>query len=382
MDKGCETPLDAETKNRYIALAQMYAPIVLFDTRERFFPVDLASTFAKSRLYRIIGDRTREANNELVSSHPTLVDMASANDNYFTTVDRWRPVPNTVSEPPFSMPAPWDPDLDTIYQKYASGAIDARLTTYATVCKPREVPNYRDYLDQHSLRDKTVWLALQEGLLINYYFFFPALKAPELRREGDWGGISVLIPHDAPEISFPPALYCFYKKMREPRTGLEGFGPGDEGFRTVKQVENKTSANEDVRRRCLVYVSLGRHNCYAHPPPYNTQVKSGIPWGADPKKVESGAYRSIPGIKSTVTSDTDWGWTLGFLFPWLFGLLCPARGKKTKHTVYQDVNDEMRSMTPGLSPVAEGPNITSTYPSGDWGHSERQLQVKYVDTQD
>lgn len=381
MDKGCETPVESGRKDQYVTLAQMFAPVVCFHTQERFFPVDLPSTFAKSRLYRF-RDRTHAKEYDPISDHPTLLDMAGGEPSYFTTVDRWREIPNVLKKPPFLMPVPWDPDLDSIYQKYAGGAIDAKLTTYVTACRPREVPNYQDLLARGTLRNGAVWAAILEGLLLNYYFFFPALKSPELRREGDWAGLSVLLHNDNPETA-KPVLYCFHKKFRDPGTGLEAYGPGDEGFRTPKQVVLTGGATEAVWRRCRVYVSLGRHNCYSTVPlTQKAHFKSGIPWGANPQKVESGAYRPAP--DKSITGDTDWSWTAGFLFPLLFLLACPhAGGKKSKYTGYQEGDDEFQSWSPAVAnPVADDPTMSSTYPSPDWGYTQRHLQVKYVDTHD
>ncbi len=385
---GCETPQNKADKDIYRRLVAMHAPILAFDPDERFFPVDLPSTRKASALYHITGDRTNANNKQLVTKSIQDIDLANADKDHFTTVipeERWKTEINTISQPPFKMPVP---DIKAIHQRYKGTGIDridAKLTIYGSVCRANVVPNYKELLEQRTLKDPKIFLALGEGLIINYYFFFPAMDTPELKREGDWSGISILldrVPSPNDLSSAKPVLLCYFKKVRDLFTGYDYLWSGPEGFRTPnKGVIMSSVDGEMVASHPLVYISKGRHNCYfENYQSETTTLPTGSPWipAPDPEKVEDGAYSSKQEGGTSGESE-DYSWMLGFLFLPLFLLACPARGRKSGR-IYEDVEDVKRSGGHDIKPE-KNPSASTNYPpSGQPGPTPYKLDVEYVDT--
>ncbi|HEX6870829.1 MAG TPA: hypothetical protein VF163_07005, partial [Micromonosporaceae bacterium] len=192
LDHGCESPGTNTVRDVYRPLAEHFAPTLTFDPAERFLPVDLPSTAGASTLHKVTGDVVE--GREILNPGDWNYQMdwgTGAPDNlrgktreYFTSICPWDKMVNEWAQPPYSMPVPCT--VDQIAARYTGPAatIDATLTMYATVCRPTQVPNYRGFLAGRKLEDPAVRVALDEGLLINYYCYFPAADTPWLRREG------------------------------------------------------------------------------------------------------------------------------------------------------------------------------------------------------
>ena len=388
-EKGCGSPQEKTLKNIFRSLVAMYAPILVFDPDESFFPVDLPSTRNASALYEINGDRTNAKNKKLVTKSIKDSDLANADKDHFITVipePLWKTEINTISQPPFKMPVP---DIQAIHQRYigiGSDRINAKLTIYGSVCRANKVPNYKGLLDQRTLKDAEVQLALaEEGVIINYYFYFPAMDTVEEKREGDWSGISILldkIPVQKYLYSAKPVLICYFKKVRNRnRNGPNYLWSGPEGFRKPSGVQMYRFHGEPIESHPLVYISKGRHNCYFENTSDTTTLRTGSPWkqSPEPEKVENGAYSSKK-ESNTVYGSSDGLWVLGFLFPPFFGFACPAKGRK-KYDMFEDVEDVKRPGGHEIKPEKNPSAVTNYPPSGKPGSKPYKFDVEYVDTE-
>lgn len=292
---GC-TPQNVYEKQMYELLAQIFAPVVYFDPYERFFPVDLPSTVANSELYRFHGKVTEQ----LVKNYGNIntVDLALAKRDSFMTVVGWISETKETTDSKSEMPVP---KIDEIYNKYSTGAIPAKLTTYATVCRLLDIPNYH-FLEQFPPQyDK---INLEEGLLINYYFYFPAMESPAVKMEGDWSGISILFrkpPQMDKLISGDmngngPLLTCYFKTIGEYN---EYMWAGHDGFRMWNKVTTKKDQKTGLNTHPVIYISQGLHNCYYEP--MDITIPFECPWKLlpHPSKIERGNLSPSPSTGTT-----------------------------------------------------------------------------------
>lgn len=400
---GCDTPQDQNLKTTFQNLAQIFAPVLVFDPGERFFPVDLPSAVAASALYRLEGQDITNHQAVQVKNFGavTAVDLDQAQDNFFTTVAGWDTQQVQIDNlPPVSMPLP---KVEEIYQKYFSGAIPAKLTCYATVCFPRQTPNYH-LLQANSPRSAEVRQALPEGLLLNYYFYFPVMETPELKHEGDWAGISLLFPRlpNLQQLNQDlPVLACYFKKISDFYLSGTFFVAGKNGFLRWDKVPRRRDLATGLDTHPLVYISRGRHNCYYRPswqtiPPFP-------PWNPtpDPGKIETGAYYPGPAGGGTLIGG---GESTEEIFPtWALIVFPPAVILEICGHICEELPIEFDSS--GLPPAIEdgedtikeggyetAPEAASTPapPAGDSfppphaaaGPSHYRLNVEYVDLTD
>lgn len=274
MIPACSAALEYHRKLTFQKLAQLFAPVVYFDPQERFFPVDLPSKLSASSLYRVDGERYKEYP-IVVKPQGTIIPQDLVWDDtigsqgdyvterYFMSVAGWdQEVKKIDALSPFYIPSP-KPRIDDIHHLYSTGSINARLTMYATICAPlAEVPNGRLF-DVFIAINPSVSAAIKEGLLINYYFHFPAGESPEsepskLKYEGDWSGISVLlskIPHPDRLDEAEPVLTCYYSKSRSPTTGIDYFVAGLDGFRDWQSVSRVRDNATGRITHPIVYIS-------------------------------------------------------------------------------------------------------------------------------
>lgn len=386
---GC-IPQDANLKQKYEQLAQIFAPVVYFDPKERFFPVDLPSTIAASALYRFDGKPYNEEPVEPpIKNYGSInpVDLSLAERNFFTTVVGWKPEIKDTENAKIEMPVP---KIDEVYKKYSTGVIPAKLTTYSTVCIPKDVPNFQ-FLQQFPPRYDEIMLYLsEEGLLINYYLYFPAMDSPEVKREGDWSGISILFGR-RPEIDklSMPLLTCYFKKLGH------FLWAGSDGFRMWDKVKRVKDQTTGLDTHPIVYVSLGRHNCYYEP--VNVTIPIDPPWkpGPDSNKIEGGDYTPAP-TGGTLTGGWDpmfptWTYAvfdgLMLLFEACGSLGCVEFDTSGLPGGSQDVNDSIKSGGYESDPESAqpAPPMDDSYPSKPPVPGVPQnlkLNVVYVDVDD
>lgn len=413
LDKGCDWSAN-DVRDVIRPLAEHYAPTLTFDPAERFFPVDLPSTAAASSLHRMRPEIIQgvekyypdhEKLSDLVESKVTPAVLQGRDRKYFTSACDWGRTLQEI-QPSYYMPSPCS--ADDIAAKYAgpNATIDATLTMYATVCRSRQVPNYHELLergtnqllpDRQLVRDPEVNAALNEnGLLINYYFYFPAGHTSWLHREGDWAGLSILVdqkpPANQPERA-KPVLLCYYKKVRNIFTHWEYFVPGASGFVAPGDVVWLPGPTPNVASSPWVLISLGRHNCYPSRGAAGTVQSwtnsNSTPWSGDPEseKIEKGGYKTPTDTSVVGTSgwDEDDTWALlGLLFPPLWLNLCPARGKP-RRAVQKNETDVNKPGGPDAGPVTGGaapqPGYSTKYRQVTQGAFPK-IQVVYVDTND
>ncbi len=271
-DKGCGTPPAAAEKRIHRRLAQLFAPVVYFEPEERFFPVDLPTAIQSSSLWRMdpLAKPPTAQREKDFGAINAVQDLPAAGSDHFTTVVGTDVIQKEVEgQQPFDMPAPL---IDPIYNRYADGTVPAVLTVYATVCTARDVPN-SSLLSKCS--DKDVQHGMAEGLIINYYFYFPACEAPEFKSEGDWSGISLLLREAPTQLAqlasaeqlagFLPVIACYYRKATKFAPPLPSFVAGDHGFRRWQDVRRTAEAGVGADTHPVVYISRGRHNCTYEP---------------------------------------------------------------------------------------------------------------------
>ncbi len=402
-DKGCGTPQNATLKQIQMRLVQLFAPLVYFEPDERFFPVDLSTTIKYSSLWKSdpkAQPPTSQRVKDVGLIDPTQ-DLAAATSKYYTTVAGTNSFLKTIEgQSPFNMP---EPLLDAVYNKYADGTIPATLTMYATVCSAHDVTN-SDLI--YNPTDPDVKIAFQEGLIINYYMYFPAYEASEFKSEGDWAGISLLLKYTPTQLAqlndsekvkqFLPTLACYYQKTTDTTVGAPParcFVAADQGFRKWKNVSLGKDQALGVDTHPIVYVSEGRHNCYYEPT--TTNLKLYPPWEDyfTPEQIESGGYTAGPAgggvLEGGGLEDTPiWVY---FIFPPFALFVACATGCQSPWqfdssgtwTGYADAEDQAQSGGYTGSPGATG----SSYPKKAAGQvpvASRQvnLRLQYVDLTD
>lgn len=398
-DSGCGTPQQAVHKQIYQRLVQLFAPLVYFEAEERFFPVDLPSAIQHSSLWRTDPQAkppTAQQEKATGAIQPAQ-DLPAATKNHYTTVAGTGSVLRVVSgQPPLQMPAPL---LQEVYTKYQNGAVPAELTVYGTVCSARDVPNAHLI---RKARDQDVGHALAEGLVINYYFYFPATESPEFQSEGDWSGISLLLrerPTQLQQLNDPqqlqrflPVVACYYRKTIEGAPPAPCFVAADQGFRRWDAVQRGQEAAVGLDTHPVVYISRGRHNCYYEPT--TAHIKLSPPWESSftPDRIEGGSYAAGPAEHVLQGGGIE-------EFPWWGYLLFPpfaaivACGTGCEYPVHFDSSGlpagyeegEDRSKDDGFNglPGAAG----SAYPTTKAGQvpapaRQINLRLRYVDLDD
>ncbi len=336
-DEGCGTPRDPGRKAAYRRLVELFAPVVIFHRHETFFPVDLPSTVRHASLWRVdrsaeppMPSRVREA-----GEIDPVADLPAASVDHFVTVAGcgW-----TVRIDPPGLPTTVPrPRIEDVRRRYAAGEIPAELTVYGMVCRPREAPNRR-LLDTAGLGDRKVARALEEGLLLNYLMYFPAHLSPEFESEGDWAGISLLLPKapvrreefDRAEAleSVLPVLACYYRKTWWFWNAEFDFVAEPRGFRPWKRVETRPDpSSHGYGTHPVVHVSRGRHNCYYEPAVETVGLRT--PWSFSPTEIESGRIGTAPALPAPLTGYFDpeeVPWWAYALFPPLLFFVMSATG--------------------------------------------------------
>ena len=347
-DQGCGTPQEVDHKEVYKRLISIFAPIVRFDPQERFYPVDLQTNINSSSVWRV-NHQPYPPTTQLIWNEGTFdpaQDVAVTTEHDYTTVVGTKNFTREEDEQTFILPTPL---IDDVYQKYTDGSIDAELSIYATVCIANEDTNIHLLKYDHQSKDGSVseWLlrdsevqeAFSNGLIVNYYMFFPARESPEFESEGDWSGISLLLKNSPQDISdldtseeikrFSPVLACYFSKTIDGAPPSPHFVARTQGLRRWQNVQRAPySQTIDVKTHPVVYVSLGRHNCYFEG--VTNRVELSPPWNFQytPNGIESGEMTSGP-ADITVRGYTDWGsipWWAYAAFPPLFIFVACASG--------------------------------------------------------
>jgi len=404
-DKGCGTPKNANQKQIYQRLVQLFAPLVYFEQKEQFFPVDLPTTINNSSLWKM-DHKAKLPTTQLKKDYKTInpvQDLPVATSYYYTTVTGTGFIQKSIEgQKPFDMPKP---KLNEVYDKYKNGVIPAELTIYATVCSARDVPN-SNLISECQGIDKNVQHGIKEGLIISYYMYFPACESPEFESEGDWSGISILLKETPTQLTdlynpkgfkrFLPVISCYYRKTIDGAPPSPNFVAGDQGFRRWKDVKRirEQSVGEDTHP--IIHVSRGRHNCYYEPT--TTSIKLSAPWELSftADRIESGDYAAGPAKPDVNTlqgggiEDFPW-WGYAIFPPFLPLVLC---GTGCEYPVHFDtsglpigyVEAEDQSKYSGYSGVPNSQS-GSSYPKKSAEKvpaSSKQitLMLRYVDLDD
>lgn len=396
--KGCLTPSISSDKDRYKKLVDIFAPVVYFDPDEIFFPVDLPTTVTASELYKVEGKPYEEKAVLVLPKIPPKLsssDLDSAGSNHFTTIAKWKNIKRKIgSNPPKEVTMPI-PKIRDIHKEYTTGKVSAKLTMYATVCKLQNVPNFH-FLEKFP---PDIGLGkLKEGLLINYYFYLPAMFSTEHDREGDWSGISILFAEE-PSPDTKTLVAQFNKKMgawvsyyRKISDYLISYDIGIRSWSKVSRVKDKSGLETHPK----VYISLGRHNCYYEP--VNTKISEYPSWTPlpEPGKIEKGQYSPSPTgdtEKVLIGGDNfDDPWWVYAIFPHMLLFAMCGGGCKFDSSglkpSYHDNSDSVKSGGVGAIPDSAE---TGKTPSSDSYPTKKptpkapinlKLNVVYVDTND
>ncbi len=396
-NSGCDTPQSAGTRDLERQLARLLMPWLYFAPGERFFPVDLPSAARTASLWLAdpLAQPPTATCEKTAGNIDARIDLTAATANHFTTVSGFNTIQKDVPPtPPFGMPVP---KVDEVYQMYAGATLQAELTMYATVCRVQEVPNAHLFKGA-APGSKEVQTALAEGLIISYYMYFPACESAEFEAEGDWSGVSLLVPArptQSADLSDPerlkaflPVVSAYYRKATDGAPPSPYFVAANGGIRRWKDVEKGLDAGVGLNTHPIVYVSRGRHNCY-----YEVMSKtlpSSAPWqNFTPDAIENG--QSTPGpadnaLQGGGIEDMPFPVALAFPWMWLFaacatGCQYPASFDTSGPSTggYVEGTDKTLAGDTGL-PAATG----STYPpAGRWPAEPppQQLAVRleYVD---
>jgi hypothetical protein len=333
-DTGCGTPTTTEQKDLHCRLLEIFSPIVHFESGERFFPVDLSTTVTASSLWELdhtkqpVGTNRRKAAGQIQQN-----DLTSATRHHYTTVAGTGLISKTIDGKFVNQPIPL---LKQVLQAYTDGTIAAELTMYGTVCSARSVPGAGVVRNARPV-NTDVAHAVQEGLLLNYAFYFPYRNSPEFESEGDWSGVTLLLretPTTVADIStanklerFLPVLSCYYRKSVEGAPPSPYFIAGHEGFRKWEDVSRSHEASVSLDTHPHVYISRGRHNCrYA---PGTVTVPLSPPWSArfTPDSIEDGGYAPGPTVNTLEGGGIeDFPWWGYVLFPPFAAMVACASG--------------------------------------------------------
>ncbi len=393
-NKGCDTPLSGNTKQIYDGLTQLFAPILFFHPKERFYPVDLKSTVDYAGLWHTnLAVKPPNANQERdFGKIEPLNHFPPTNENHFISIvgnDFEKKQAGTGS--PFLMPKP---NPDKILKKIIQQT-NTKLTMYATVCKASEVPNRHFF--QGNVRHPDVIEAIDRGLFINYYFYFPAYDSPEFQSEGDWSGITLLLKDvpgsiqdlkDAKKVKiFQPILACYYHKTILSAPPSLQYYAGDKGFRLWKDVKRVKQTPLNLDTHPIVYISRGRHNC--HYEPFLGSIPLTPPVGRDTTKIEEGKLKTGPTEPVLQGGDDVPGWFYALFPPFAVFTAC-ATGcqgpvKFDKSGVPWGIKDGEDQAGDGGHSGVLNPNA-SDHPqdsSSKLGSAKQlNIQLKYVDTSD
>ncbi len=359
LDPGCIAN-QADIQDVYLRLANLFSPRLFFDPQERFFPVDLTSAVDTSSLWMRNPDSPYNAQTStLLKTQGEInpeTDMANASPDYYTTIPGTGTKMLEVGGESFEVPVPL---IEKVHQVYASGQVNARLTIYCSICRANEAIN-RHLIIQPQCRagDREIWSTIAEGgLLLNYYFYFPAYDSPEIKSEGDWSGITLLLKHPRLDsngnIMNPeglPILTCYYRKSlswpnfsQPPSLNLLA---GRLEFRKWDQVEKQTDSVTGLSTHPVVYVSLGRHNCYYEPTMTNIPIYTSDLLTAE--DIENGSLTPGPSDR-TITGKENWSSDpILYIIPpvWLIALCAkgcePPISFDPEYTYAQDGEDQAR----------------------------------------
>ncbi len=320
LDSGCKqnNPL---IKDAYEKLARAFAPRLYFDPQERFFPVDLMSAVRNSSLWRLQATSPDVEPSAVLVRDTGLIDpimdLSSASKEYFMTVCGVEEKTEEIDGILHKFPVPL---IDDIYELYSSGKISARLTIYASVCRANEAINSH-LVNQPGCKggDKELRAALAEGgLIINYYMYFPAYESPEFEAEGDWSGISIIFPPpvidesggiDVRDPGNQPLFAVYYKKVipwiySDNWKAAFYFTASYSEFRRWESVTKERDADLGIDTHPVVYISLGRHNCYFEPTEQNISIMNGGLFSTE--DIENGSLSPGPSDR-TITGGSSWG---------------------------------------------------------------------------
>lgn len=327
-DIGCGTPQNNLDKQIHRRVLEIFAPYFFFEPKERFFPVDLPTTIAHSSIYHFddtVQPTTTHKDWDAGGFTPQH-DINQITKKHYTTV-----VDETIHTS-----VPIEPHLNHVLTKYTNGTIPSTLTVYGTVCSARKAVNSH-LISQSYIRDKDVAHGFAEGLILNYYLYFPGRESEEFQSEGDWSGISLLLREtprrleDLQQVEnlkrFQPVLACYYEKSIDGAPPLPSFITRDKGFRRWKNVKKEWEPSVSLSTHPVVYVSRGRHNCYYEP--YTSKIPLAPTWNwlFSPEHIENGDLTVNP--DNTVYGYTDWGaipWWAYVAFPPLFLFVACASG--------------------------------------------------------
>jgi hypothetical protein len=410
----------------YKDLVKIFSPILIFDDYERFFPVDIPSWLNSSSYYTIEGNQYFDEHAHFQFGPPVKPTDLIDRTNCFLTIGGYisesreivvdydsdnQPITKTINVP--------NPDIQKVYDIYSSGKIKAKLTIYATVCKLKDVPNFH-FLKSYDCNKIFKLLGtdnLDECLLINYYFFFPAMDDGQIeKREGDWAGISILFKR-TPNINALendlPVLTCYYKKNGDNFASYpDGFCKWDsQRLRKIQddKIKNKLTGAL-LETHPVVYISLNQHNCYYEPGKKKIPHKN--PWkNSTPDKIENGAYNPET---AAVTGESDlaapaavligtgvgcaaggiagpvgvfFGCIIGFFVS--CGIACGAATGDQQDWAYEDIEDNVGSggyncvPDSAVTPVPPGSdNYPTTKGDSTPGNLLLKLNVVYVDLND
>lgn len=387
----------------YHKLAELFSPRIYFHPQERFFPVDLPSSITHSSLWRVDNPSARYSSDAAhmekdFGEIDTVQDLTVSTADHFTTVVGTDVLLRTEigsSEHSIEMPIP---RVDDVYRKYTDGSIETELTVYATVCRTYDSTNSH-LIDSMYLKDREIIRAVEEGLIINYYLYFPARESNEFVSEGDWSGISLLLknPHIVNgEIKDPqllPVLACYFQKtIAGPfqEFASHNFVAGRHGFRRWQNIQRDIEPSTGHKTHPVVYVSRGRHNCYYEPNSSNIQL--GPPWYSwiSPDDIENGELKAGP-VDTTISGGVDWSSispVVYAIFPPLFFFAMCASGCESPirfdgsglPSGYEEGEDQTGD--DGFLGSTDG--VGSSYPTGQApdvpiGQRTVNLILKYVD---
>lgn len=278
-------------KEIYKELVNIFAPVVYLDSSERFFPVDLTSTLTHSKIYSF-EDRTATLKYSSIStnSNENILDeiiLKSLETNCFTTVGNFDMIDHKLDiNPPEIVKVP-KPNLEKIFEEYSTGELkNAVPTIYATV---NEINQYsqidlldNQFDDEYKQKFKDFKEKIKDGILINYYFYFPACETKMgFIREGDWSGISILLknkPQSTTDLynvkdpfwnqlckntDFQPIACCFSKdgdnfNVNAIKSGFRLWS----NVNTIEDSKITLPLGDFWNTHPVIYISKGLHNCY------------------------------------------------------------------------------------------------------------------------